>query len=235
MELRDELYRRYGSGAVGLARRWRFWRKKYAWALVVGGARVLKRLIDILVSLSMLLVLSPLFLIIALMIKLTDGGPVLNWQTRVGRWGREFPFPKFHSSVARPAMPRQDLTEENDHSLSDGLEVKQKPVTWTDRVIRKLGMDELPQLVCVLKGDMSLVGPRPPLPCEVALYKLADRRRLDVTPGLICHRQVSGHGDIPFDQQIELDVQYIESKSLWFDIKLLLRIVKAVLLGRKDY
>src|SRR4051794_35629165 len=92
----EELYRRYGKGTSGgFGRRWRFVRKKYAWFLIVGGAKVIKRTIDILAALTGLLLLTPMFLIVALLIKLTDGGPVLFWQSRVGRWGREFPFPKF--------------------------------------------------------------------------------------------------------------------------------------------
>ncbi|MCX7003662.1 MAG: sugar transferase, partial [bacterium] len=96
-------------------------------------------------------------------------------------------------------------------------------------------IDELPQLWCVFSGDMTLVGPRPPVPREVALYTLTDRRRLDVTPGLTCIWQVSGRGDIPFKQQVALDVQYIESQSIWLDITLLLKTLPAVLLGRGAY
>jgi lipopolysaccharide/colanic/teichoic acid biosynthesis glycosyltransferase len=108
-------------------------------------------------------------------------------------------------------------------------------VTRLGRVIRKLSIDELPQLWCVLKGDMSLVGPRPPLPGEVAQYSLADRRRLDVAPGLTGFWQVGGRGDVGFERQVELDVAYIESQSLWLDVKLLLRTVPAVILGRGAY
>jgi lipopolysaccharide/colanic/teichoic acid biosynthesis glycosyltransferase len=108
-------------------------------------------------------------------------------------------------------------------------------VTWIGRIIRKFSIDELPQLWCVLIGDMSLVGPRPPVPREVALYTLKDRRRLESTPGLTCIWQVSGRGDIPFPQQVELDVEYIESQSLWLDLKILLKTVPAVLTGKGAY
>jgi lipopolysaccharide/colanic/teichoic acid biosynthesis glycosyltransferase len=112
---------------------------------------------------------------------------------------------------------------------------KDPRITWIGRIIRKLSIDELPQLWCVLKGDMALVGPRPPLPREVALYSLSDRRRLDVLPGLTCIWQVEGRGDIPFPEQVEMDVRYIESQSLWFDIVLLLKTVPAVLTGKGAY
>jgi lipopolysaccharide/colanic/teichoic acid biosynthesis glycosyltransferase len=109
---------------------------------------------------------------------------------------------------------------------------KDPRLTWIGRIIRKLSIDELPQLWCVLKGQMTLVGPRPPVPREVAHYTLVQRRRLDVTPGLTCIWQVSGRSNIPFPRQVELDVQYIESQSLWLDFKLLAQTVPAVLLGR---
>jgi len=238
-ELMEELYRRYGSktsGAGGLGHRLRFWRKKYAWIIVVGGARALKRLIDILASIILFLCLWPFFLGVALCIKLTDGGPVFFWQTRIGLWGKEFPFPKFRSMVMNAEALKDSILEQSDHEDSITFKMKKDPrVTWIGTIIRKLSIDELPQLWCVLKGDMSLVGPRPPVPREVAEYTLSDRRRLDAIPGLTCIWQVSGRGDIPFDEQVELDVQYIESQSIWVDIKLLLGTIPAVLLGKGAY
>lgn len=231
--LMEELYQRYGRGR---ARGWRFYRKKYAWLIVVGGAQLLKRLIDIVAALGGLVCLAPLFLAVALAIKLTDGGPILFRQTRVGRWGREFPFPKFRSMVMNAEKLKDQLLAQNQHKDGVTFKMKRDPrVTWIGRIIRKLSIDELPQLWCVLRGDMSLVGPRPPVPREVAQYTLADRRRLDVTPGLTCIWQVSGRGDIPFPKQVELDVQYIQSQSVWFDIMLLLKTVPAVLLGKGAY
>ena len=126
--------------------------------------------------------------------------------------------------------------DQSDHEDSITFKMKRDPrITWIGRIIRKLSIDELPQLWCVLRGDMSLVGPRPPLPSEVEQYSLSDRRRLEVIPGLTCIWQVSGRGDIPFAEQVELDAQYIESQSLWLDILLLLKTVPAVLLGRGAY
>jgi lipopolysaccharide/colanic/teichoic acid biosynthesis glycosyltransferase len=234
--LMDELYRRYHartSGLAGFLGNLRFWRKKYAWILVVGGTRALKRLIDIVVALTMLLLLMPLFIVVGTIIKLTDGGPILFYQVRVGRWGREFPFPKFRSMVLNAEALKDKLLAQNDHGGGVTFKMKNDPrITRIGRIIRKLSIDELPQLWCVLRGDMSLVGPRPPVPREVALYTLADRRRLDVIPGLTCIWQVSGRSNIPFPKQVELDVQYIESQSLWLDIVLLFRTIPAVLLGR---
>jgi len=230
----QELHRRYSHGGASL--QFRFWVKKYAWSLAVGGAKALKRALDIVVSLAMLILLSPLFAFVAACVKLTDGGPVLFWQARVGQWGREFPFPKFRSMVMNAEKLKDTLLAQNQHGDGVTFKMKNDPrITRVGRVLRKYSLDELPQLWCVLKGDMSLVGPRPPVPREVRLYTLADRRRLDVTPGLTCIWQVSGRGDIPFPQQVELDLQYIESQSFWLDVKLLLATVPAVLLGKGAY
>jgi lipopolysaccharide/colanic/teichoic acid biosynthesis glycosyltransferase len=212
------------------------WRKKYAWILVVGSTAVLKRSIDIAVSGVMLLALVPLFVMVAAAIKLTDRGPVLFWQKRVGKWGQEFDFPKFRSMVVDAEKMKDALMAQSHHGDSITFKMKKDPrITWIGRLIRKVSIDELPQLWCVLRGDMSLVGPRPPVPREVALYTLSDRRRLDVVPGLTSPWAVAGRGDIPFDRQVDLDVQYIESQSLWLDIKILLRTIPAVLLGRGAY
>ena len=211
LALMDELYRRYaaGPGGVrGVLQRLRFWRKKYARILVIGGAETLKRAIDCVAAAGLLIGLAPLFSIIAVLIKLTDRGPLLFWQTRVGRWGREFPFPKFRSMVVDAERMKDALLGQSDHTGDVTFKMKHDPrVTWIGRIIRQLSIDELPQLWCVLQGDMSLVGPRPPVPREVAHYTLADRRRLDVTSGLTCIWQVSGRSDIPFPQQVALDVQ----------------------------
>jgi lipopolysaccharide/colanic/teichoic acid biosynthesis glycosyltransferase len=231
----EELYRRYGASG-SRAQRSRFLFKKYSWLLVIGGARAMKRAVDIIGSIALLVCLAPLFLVIAIMIKLTDRGPILFWQTRVGLWGHEFPFPKFRSMVTNAEKLKDALLETNDHGQGITFKMKKDPrVTRVGKFIRRGSIDELPQLWCVLKGDMSLVGPRPPVVREVAQYRLADRRRLDVTPGLTCIWQVSGRGEIPFPEQVGLDVDYIESQSLWLDISLLLRTVPAVLLGKGAY
>ena len=237
IELIEELYGRYSKpqGAAG-AGRMRFVVKRVLWMSVVNGTRLAKRMVDIAASLCGLLFLSPLFVAVAIAIKLTDRGPVLFWQTRVGQWGREFRFPKFRSMVVNAEKLREKLLGMNDHATGVTFKMKRDPrITWIGRIIRKLSIDELPQLICVLNGQMSLVGPRPPLPKEVASYTLSDRRRLDAKPGLTCIWQVSGRSDIPFDRQVVLDVQYIESQSFWLDIQLLLKTIPAVLLGRGAY
>jgi len=258
--LLDDLGRRYSGGMSGNVR---FWRAKYFRMMRFTFGRILKRSIDIAVSATMLLCLAPLFAVVALLIKLTDRGPILFRQKRVGRWGREFSFPKFRSMVTNAEeikkrmeelskLPREELDRlienaadldpktrrilkamKSDHADSVTFKMKRDPrVTWIGRWIRKLSIDELPQLWCVLRGDMSLVGPRPPVPSEVSKYTLEQRRRLDVVPGLTCIWQVSGRGQIPFAQQARMDVDYIEQRGLWLDFKLLLRTIPAVLTGR---
>jgi lipopolysaccharide/colanic/teichoic acid biosynthesis glycosyltransferase len=236
-DLLEELYKRYGCDRAGNAgARLNYARKKYLWKIVIGGANVLKRAIDITVAAGVSLALGPLFLAVAAAIKLTDKGPVLFWQTRVGQWGREFPFPKFRSMVLNAEQMKDKLLQSNNHKTGLTFKMKNDPrVTWIGRTMRKLSVDELPQLWCVLKGDMSLVGPRPPLPHEVARYTLPDRRRLDIKPGLTCIWQVTGRGDIPFHRQVELDIQYIESQSIWVDVVLLLKTAPAILIGKGAY
>ena len=235
--LLEELWSLYGDGSgSGAMRTWRYQRKRLVWRAVTKGAWLFKRCTDVAASLAGLLLLSPLFAAVALAIKLADRGPVLYWQTRVGRFGREFDFPKFRSMVVNSNQLRTALETENQHGAGVTFKIKRDPrVTAVGRVIRKLSIDELPQLWCVLCGDMSLVGPRPPMPSEVARYSLAERRRLDVLPGLTCIWQVSGRADLSFDQQVRLDVLYIRNQSLWGDLVLLLKTVPAVLLGRGAY
>ncbi len=236
-DLIEDLHDRYGRQAANsFATRWKYFRKKYLWKIIIGGSNSFKRLLDIMVSLVMMLLISPFLFLVALAIKLTDRGPVFFWQARVGQWGKEFPFPKFRSMVVNAEALRKKLMDSNDHKNGVTFKMKKDPrVTWIGRIIRKTSVDELPQLWCVLKGDMSLVGPRPPLPGEVLHYSLRDRRRLDVKPGLTCIWQVSGRGDIPFDRQVELDVRYIESQSLGLDLVLLLKTAPAILIGKGAY
>lgn len=236
--LTEELFRRYPDHgfATAMLRSTLFRRKMIAYRLVVSGAHVIKRMIDIAASGAGLIVAGPILALLALLIKLTDGGPALYWQTRVGLHGREFPFPKLRSMRTDSDRLQATLNQQNQHQAGVTFKMKHDPrITWIGRIIRKFSLDELPQLWCVLHGDMSLVGPRPPLPREVAQYSLSDRRRLDVIPGLTCIWQVSGRADIPFPQQVALDVEYIESRSLWLDIQLLLRTIPAVVLGRGAY
>ena len=200
------------------------------------GARI-KRGIDISAAVCLLVLLLPLLLLVALLVKLTDGGPVLFWQMRVGKWGRPFRFPKFRSMVINAEEIRARLMEANQHG-GQGITFKMKRdprVTWIGRIIRKTSIDELPQLWCVIRGDMSLVGPRPALVSEVVRYTLENRRRLDIKPGLTCIWQVSGRSDIPFEEQCRLDAQYIEEQSLRADLRLLLKTIPAIITGRGAY
>jgi lipopolysaccharide/colanic/teichoic acid biosynthesis glycosyltransferase len=220
----------------GRGRSFRLAWKRNAWLFVIFGGRALKRLMDVVAASLMLVALSPLLIVVALWVKLYDGGSILFWQTRVGQWGREFPFPKFRSMVANAEALKASLMAQNEHKNGVTFKMKRDPrITPIGAFIRKASIDELPQLLCVLSGDMSLVGPRPPVPSEVARYTLADRRRLDAKPGLTCFWQVEGRGDIAFDQQVDLDVRYINSQSVWLDIWLLLKTVPAVLLGKGAY
>jgi lipopolysaccharide/colanic/teichoic acid biosynthesis glycosyltransferase len=178
-----------------------------------------------------------LLLIIALLIRLEDGGPVLFWQARVGRYGCEFPFPKFRSMVVDADRRHTEVAHLNQHGVQGVTfkHVHDPRITRIGRFIRRTSIDELPQLWCVLKGDMALVGPRPPLPREVARYTQADRDRLVVKPGLTCIWQVSGRSEIPFPKQVALDVDYIRERSLWLDLKLLSKTVPAIIRGRGAY
>lgn len=234
MEMIEELTLRYAGKGPAHQRRY-LW-KKYAWITVTNSSKILKRTLDVLGALFCMLIFSPLMLLVAIAIKLYDKGPVLYWQTRVGLYGKEFQFPKFRSMVVNADQLKDQLAENSNQTLSITFKLKHDPrVTPVGRIIRKFSIDELPQLWCVLLGQMSLVGPRPPLPDEVAKYSLIDRRRLDVPPGLTCIWQVEGRGDIPFKGQVKLDVEYIESQSLWLDIKILLKTVPAVFLGKGAY
>ncbi len=200
------------------------------------GGGLIKRLIDLLVASSVLVLALPLMLTIGLLINLTDGGPVLFWQVRVGKWGRHFPFPKFRSMVVNAEAVRARLLGDNQHGQGITFKMRHDPrITWIGSLIRKTSIDELPQLWCVIKGDMSLVGPRPALVGEVERYTLEDRRRLEVKPGLTCIWQVSGRSEIPFDEQCRMDVRYIEEQSVKADLRLLLRTIPAVVTGRGAY
>jgi exopolysaccharide biosynthesis polyprenyl glycosylphosphotransferase len=207
--------------------------KRASWRCIIFSAEFLKRFLDIVVSSVALLMLLPLFVLVALLIKTEDRGPVFFAQRRVGKWGREFRMYKFRSMCVDAEQRLQALLANNQHKRGVTFKQKDDPrVTRIGRWLRKFSIDEFPQFYNVLKGDMSLVGPRPPVPREVAMYSPADRRRLEVTPGLTCFWQIGGRADLDFPEQVRLDVQYIESQSFWLDLKILLRTVPAVLLGR---
>ena len=236
-KMRELLLARYGNiDQLSLRHRLRFYLKRMGWVGVVQGAYLVKRALDIVASALLLVLLAPLFLVVALAIRLEDPGPVLFRQTRVGRWGSLFTMWKFRSMYTDAEERKKELMAQNEMAGGVLFKMKNDPrITKVGRIIRKASIDELPQLWNVLKGDMSLVGPRPPVPQEVDQYSLSDRRRLEVIPGITCIWQVSGRSDIPFEQQVELDVQYIESQSFWTDIKILFKTVPALLFGTGAY
>ena len=234
-EMIAELHRRY-TNASSWRKKFKYLRKTYTWLIVIHGTRIFKRSIDILVSLLLLILLTPLYLVIAALIKLTDGGPVFYISRRVGRWGKEFNFPKFRSMTVNADRLKAKLADQTNHKGDVTFKIKKDPrVTWIGSILRKTSIDELPQLWCVLRGEMSLVGPRPPLVEEVERYTLEQRKRLDTLPGLTCIWQVSGRSELPFEKQVQLDLEYIQSQSLWLDLKILLKTIPAVLLGRGAY
>jgi lipopolysaccharide/colanic/teichoic acid biosynthesis glycosyltransferase len=209
--------------------------QRLAWNWLVRGTSAVKRLIDIVVSAAAIAAFSPVFAIVSLLVRL-DGGPVFFAQTRVGRHGREFKMFKFRSMRMNAEKLLADLMAANKHADGVTFKIKNDPrVTRIGKWIRRFSVDELPQLYNVLIGDMSLVGPRPPLPREVALYSLADRRRLSVKPGITCIWQVSGRAEIDFSGQVRLDVIYIETQSLIQDIKILFKTPGAVVFGSGAY
>ena len=192
---------------------------------------VTKRLIDIVGSLCGIILLSPLFLIVAILIKLEDPkGKVFFAQERNGRYPKTFKMYKFRSMVHNAEDLLKDLMDRNEQT-GPVFKINDDPrITKVGKFIRKTSIDELPQLFNVLKGDMSLVGPRPPIPHEVEQYNSYQMQRLAVKPGLTCIWQVSGRNNIGFDEWVELDIEYIKSRSLWLDIKLIFKTV-GVLFG----
>lgn len=211
-------------------------RKRLVWRGALAGAHAAKRTLDVIGAACALVALAPLFLLVALFIKLEDRGPILFPQVRVGRHGREFKMLKFRSMRIDAEARLRELLAKNQHSQGVTFKIKDDPrITRIGRILRKFSVDEFPQFWNVLRGDMSLVGPRPPVPREVALYTLADRRRLAVKPGLTCLWQISGRSEIDFNGQVQLDVRYIESRSLREDIRILCKTVPAVLSGTGAY
>ena len=194
---------------------------------------IIKRLIDIICSFMGLLAFSPLFIIIAIIIKFTSKGPVFFSQKRVGKYGREFDMYKFRSMVVNAEELKEKLAAQNEMS-GPMFKMKDDPrVTKVGKFIRKTSLDELPQLWNVLKGDMSLVGPRPSLPKEVAQFEDWMHKRLEVKPGLTCYWQVSGRNNIDFEDWMKLDIRYVEERNLFVDIKLIFKTI-FVLFGDKN-
>ena len=196
------------------------------------GYRILKRAVDIIGSLTGLILLSPIMLVAAIAVKLTDGGDVVFTQNRVGKNGRVFKMFKFRSMIANADAMKEQLIEANEHGDNRTFKILNDPrITRVGRIIRRLSVDELPQLYNVFLGDMSLVGPRPSITSEVEMYEPADFQRLSVKPGITCVWQVSGRSNLEFGDQLRLDLEYIEKRSLGFDLLLIALTIPAVLRG----
>lgn len=190
-----------------------------------------KRMIDVLVSLGALPVFVPLGLLAAIAVKLDSEGGVFYRQRRVGQAGRPFTMYKFRSMYKNADGMLGDLREKNE-AAGPVFKIRSDPrITRVGAFLRRTSLDELPQIINVLKGEMSLVGPRPPLPHEVENYNDYQRGRLAVKPGLTCLWQVRGRSNISFDQWVEMDLEYIHYQSLWLDFKILLKTIPAVLKG----
>ena len=190
-----------------------------------------KRMVDIILSIFFMIILSPIILATVLAIKIESRGAILFSQIRSGVNGRKFKLYKFRSMIVGAEMKKKHIEKMNE---MDGpvFKIKHDPrITKIGRFIRKFSIDELPQLLNVLKGDMSIVGPRPPLPVEVQMYELWQRRRLSLKPGLTCIWQVSGRNNINFERWMEMDLEYIDNWSLWMDFKILFRTFFVVLFG----
>jgi exopolysaccharide biosynthesis polyprenyl glycosylphosphotransferase len=192
-----------------------------------------RRILDLVLACMILLIFGPLFMIpTAILIKLTSRGPVLFKQKRCGLNGRQFVMYKFRSMVDNAEQLRVELQSLNEMDGPVFKSSRDPRVTIIGKIIRRFSIDELPQVFNVLRGDMSLVGPRPPLPEEVARYERWQRRRLSMKPGMTCLWQISGRNEVSFDDWMKLDLTYIDNWSLLLDLKILLKTVPVVLLGR---
>ena len=194
---------------------------------------VCKRVFDLVMSLFALIVLSPVFLIVAIAIKIEDGGRVFYGSTRLTKDGKEFTMYKFRSMYENADQHLEELMDKNE---MDGpvFKIADDPrITKVGRFIRKTSIDELPQLVNIVKGDMTIIGPRPPLPREVEQYTPYQMHRLDVKTGLACYHECMGRSDNPdFNEWVEQDLKYIRERSMLVDIKIIFMTIKVVLTGK---
>ncbi len=198
-------------------------------------ARIGKRVLDLVVGTIAVILLAPVFVAAAVLIRIGSPGPILYVQDRVGKDGKVFSFLKFRTMKVGADAQRDELADVNE---CEGpiFKIRHDPrITPAGRLLRKLSVDELPQLLHVLRGQMSLVGPRPPLPDEVATYGPWERQRLLVKPGITCIWQVSGRSDLDFDTWVSLDVDYIRNWCLRTDIEILAKTIPAVISGRGAY
>ena len=184
---------------------------------------IIKRIVDIILSILALIVLSPVLIITAVCIKMESKGPVFFFQKRVGLNGKEFNMLKFRSMVVNAEELKEKLMNQNEMS-GPMFKMKNAPrITKVGRFIRKTSIDELPQIINVLKGEMSFVGPRPSLPNEVNKFEPWMLKRLKVKPGLTCYWQVMGRNNIQFEEWMKLDIKYVDDRSIWLDLKLIFK------------
>jgi exopolysaccharide biosynthesis polyprenyl glycosylphosphotransferase len=197
--------------------------------------RLVKRGIDVFFSLLVLVFTAPLIALISLTIKLDSPGPVLFRQDRVGKAGKPFTLYKFRSMMIGADEQKQLLRDLNEAN-GPIFKIKDDPrITRVGRLLRRFSLDELPQFYNVLRGDMSIIGPRPPLPEEVAQYQPWHMRRLEIAPGITGLWQVSGRSELPFDEMALLDIYYVEQWSPALDFKILLRTIPTILFGDGAY
>lgn len=192
-----------------------------------------KRFFDIVLCSFALIVLSPILLVVAILIKLEDGGSVIYTATRLTKNGKEFPMYKFRS-MSMGAEAQLDSLKVYNEMSGPVFKIADDPrITKIGRFIRKTSIDELPQLINIIRGDMTIIGPRPPLPHEVAQYTPYQMHRLDVKTGLSCYHECMGRSDdTDFDHWVELDLKYIRERSLWTDLKIIFMTIQVVLTGK---
>ena len=190
--------------------------------------KFLKRLFDILLSGIALICLSPIFLVTAVAIKLEDGGPAFFTQPRAGKDMKPFKMYKFRSMYVNADEKLAELLKDNEQT-GHAFKIKNDPrITKVGKFIRKVSIDELPQLINIIKGDMSIVGPRPILPWQMEECNEYERQRLIVQPGLTCYWQIGGRANIKWEEWVELDLDYIQDMSLWTDLKMIVKTIPAV-------
>jgi lipopolysaccharide/colanic/teichoic acid biosynthesis glycosyltransferase len=224
-QLRELLIKRYAGMDRNAPRHlFRFYLKRTGWSAVVHGTHLLKRLLDIVISAALLTVLMPLLMLVTVAIWLENPGPILRRQTRIGRWGKPFTSWSFRTTAMDKAVSGPDQAATSGSGVGAGTH---RP-TRIGTLISALEIDQLPQLANVLMGDMSLMGPRAPMPQEVDRYSLADRCRLEIPPGFW---QGAGQSEVRLDRLVELDLQYHQSKSLWTDLKVLGMLTALILSG----
>ncbi|KKW13915.1 MAG: hypothetical protein UY52_C0035G0008 [Parcubacteria group bacterium GW2011_GWC2_49_9] len=198
-----------------------------------GWGKIWKRIFDIVLSFLVMLLLSPIILLVSILIKIDSQGPVIVSLERIGERGKTFKFYKFRSMVKNAHLLKKELLRENDRRDGPLFKIKDDPrVTRVGRLIRKLSLDELPQLWNVFHGDMSLVGPRPHEPEEVQQYERWQRKLLTIKPGMTGLAQISGRSELKFAEEARLDIYYIQNWSIGIDLWILLKTPRVVLSGR---